>query len=61
MKMNAKLPRGDPGGTPLNKLDMYVRRKGVGFSSRFGLSYGIDLCVEDWNNITMELGMVFIS
>ena len=46
-------PLGAPGGSPLNKLEMYVRRQGVGFLSRFSLKYGIDLCVQVWNNIKM--------
>ena len=48
------LPRGAPGGTPLNKLDMCVWRQGVGFLSCFGLKYIIDLCVQVWNNIIMD-------
>ena len=54
MKMNAMLPSGAPGGTPSNKLDMYVRRQGVGLLSRFGFKYGIDLSVQVWNNIIMD-------
>ena len=47
-------PRWGPGGTPSNKLDMYVRRQGVGLLSRFGFKYGIDLSVQVWNNIIMD-------